>query len=235
MSQISLSEYCNNNFYSLNSMSGRVEKLDINFFQKSALKIINKNYSVTSILKQRQKGITSALALYITYLIASNSRYKNIIIVSCNDISRASFIQKIKHILEGSELFNNKYIVHTERNKISYFDYKVKVVSQSKDCLRGYNPDILIVDDAAQLMKLEDILMYTSVVNARGGKAIYSSTPIGTSMSVFKKFHLRLTDEMCIYRKKIIIEKLSKKYRDYTNSEVGTFNICYEKKALQAL
>ena len=94
------------------------------------------------------------------------------------------------------------------------------------------NEDILIVDEAAELIKLEDILIYNSVINARGGKAIYSSTPIGSSMSVFKKFHLKLTDEMCIYRKKIIIEKLSKKYRDYTNSEVGTFNICYEKKSV---
>lgn len=234
MSQISFSKYCKENFYTLDNYTRRVENLDINFFQKSALKIINQENSIVSIIKQRQKGITSALALYVTYLIASKSKYKDIFIMCPNSISRASFIQKVMNIMYHSEIFNDRFIMHTKRDEIRYLDYRVKTIGQSKDSLRGWDIDILIVDDAAQMMDLEDIFKQNMLITATGGRVIYTSTPTGSSMNTFKKFHLKLANEMCIYRKEIIVEKKQRPFVKY-NEDACAFNICYEKKALQAL
>lgn len=234
MSQISFSKYCKENFYTLDNYTRIVENLDINFFQKSALKIVNQENSIVSIVKQRQKGITSALALYVTYLIASKSKYKNIFIMCPNSISRASFIQKVMNIIDNSEMFNDRFVMRTKRDEINYLGYRVKTISQSKDALRGWDIDILIVDDASQMMSLEDIFKQNAIITARGGRVIYSSTPIGSSMNTFKKFHLRLANEMCIYRKEIIVEKKRKPFASHYE-DACAFNICYEKKALQAL
>ena len=94
-----------NNFYGLDKFSNRqYSLLKMERHQKEILNLFHKSNNI-SIIKSRQIGMTSILALYVSYIMLWGNK-KNIIICSPNVQMGNMFLSKLKGVLfKESNLF----------------------------------------------------------------------------------------------------------------------------------
>jgi len=212
--------YYNNNFYgfdknvyfhSLNL--GRYFLLKLENHQKEILKLFHKSNNV-SIVKSRQIGMTSILALYVSYIMLYGN--KKTIVICCNSgTSGNHFLNKLKGILFKEYPFkvdkNHSIDGENHKNyqkKLYYGDCYVKVVTRPKEVWSIRNPDLLIIDEACYVNGLEDFLgILAHNVLSNGGQAITASSIGGPYDEAFKKWHKSIEKEFYTYKRELILEK----------------------------
>ncbi len=204
--------YYKNNFYGLDKLNFRqYSLLKMEGHQKEILNLFHKSNNV-SIIKSRQIGMTSILALYISYMMLYGNK-KTICICNPNKKMGHNFLNrlrdmlfKIQFSLEGS---SNEYY-KSYKEKLYYGDCLVSAVSNSKELsrVRGYSVDLLIIDEACFIKDLEEIFSTIAFATfSRRGQVITTSSTGGISDEIFKKWHKSAEKEFYTYKRELILEK----------------------------
>lgn len=199
--------YYKNNFYGLDKLNfSQYSLLKMEGHQKEILNLFHKSNNV-SIIKSRQIGMTSILALYISYMMLYGNK-KTICICNPNKQMGHNFLNRLRDMLfkEHSHHSSNEYY-KSYKEKLYYGDCLVRAVCNFKE-LRGYNVDLLIIDEACFIKGLAEIFSTGAFVTlSREGQVITSSSTGGISDEIFKKWHKSAEKEFYTYKRELILEK----------------------------
>tara|TARA_R110000803_G_scaffold53906_2_gene110474 strand:+ start:716 stop:1381 length:666 start_codon:yes stop_codon:yes gene_type:complete len=199
--------YYKNNFYGIDRFNFNFSLLKLENHQKQILDTFHKGNNV-SIEKSRQIGMSSILALYVSYMMLYGNK-KNIVICIPNMSMGSQFLSKIKMILFKSTSYGELDGHLKEYGaKLYYGDCLVRVVS-NVNMMKGSNIDLLIIDEAAHIKSLEEIFLGVApMVLAKKGQIISTSSSGSISGETFKKWHLNIKKEFHTYKRELILEKI---------------------------
>lgn len=171
--------FAKNEFYTF--VPYGIEKVDPYKFQLELLDKI-KNHQFNLIVQSRQIGLSSLMALYIAWYIMFNED-KNVFIVSNSLEISQRILERVDDILRGYSLkdcfdFNKEVKKRTKSILELQNSSRVFAKGPSVDALKGHNIDLLVVDCAAFINKLKDILQSAFAnFSANDSKIIISSAP----------------------------------------------------------
>lgn len=161
---------------------GILKKVNLYDFQLDLLKKI-KDTKFDLIVQSRQMGITNLLALYIAWL-AIFENDKNIVILSHNKDSASNILSFVRNLLKS---YSQKEFFEYENMITKDYKYEfrlkngntVRAISASVEAFRGRQTHILIVDNAAFIKNLSDLLKAAtpSLFALEGHKLILASSP----------------------------------------------------------
>jgi len=199
--------YYNNNFYGFDKHNrGQYSLLKLDRHQKEMLKLFHKSNNV-SVIKSRQIGMTSILALYVSYMMLYSNK-KNICICTQKKQMGHYFLNRLKDMLFKE---SNNYASNEDckfyKEKLFYGDCLVRAVSNFKE-LRAYSVDLLIIDEACFIKGLEEVFSTGAFATlSTGGQVITTSSTSGISDEIFKKWHRSAEKEFYTYKRELILEK----------------------------
>jgi hypothetical protein len=199
--------YYKNNFYGLDKFSNhQYSLLKVEKHQKEILNLFHKSNNVSAV-KSRQIGMTSILALYVSYIMLWGNK-KNIIICSPNVQMGNMFLSKLKGVLfKESNYHMPSEDCRIYKDKLYYGDCLVKTVSNI-NMMKSYNIDLLIIDEACFIEDLAGIFAAEALTTlARGGQVITTSSTGGISDRIFEKWHKSVEKEFYTYKRELILEK----------------------------
>ena len=225
MNSVDPFNYYKNNFLGMNYLMHKKTKLKISNAQKRILTSLHKSDSVT-VSMPRQKGLSSALSLYVAWILLYDYE-RRIIVITDSDNTGSHFISKVRDILQKSSDFNNTKLVVDNRNRIDYDFCSVKSRTASIDALRGEGPDIVIVENAAYIKNLGELMTPMEMVfSARNCQVIMTSTfernyPIS---DFFKEWIIEKRKKSKFLMRNLLLEKASKyNVIDHESCEVLNF------------
>jgi hypothetical protein len=149
-------------------------------FQEDVLKLFMKeDYHL--ILKSRQLGISTLVALYSLWIMIFN-KDKNILVICTKTDTAKNMVTKVKFMHDNlpSWLRTGK---PDENNKLTFKlknRSQIKAVSAASDSGRSEAVSLLIMDEAAFIPSAEEIWGSAQQTLATGGGCIALSTPNGT-------------------------------------------------------
>ena len=136
-------------------------------------------YRKNLILKSRQMGITTLLAVYALWLM-SFFKDKEVICYSITKETSIEIINKLKfaneHLptwLRRPNLENNKTSMRFDNNS------RIRAVSSAGSSGRGSAISLLIMDEAAFIKNAEELWVSSQPSLSTGGRAVILSTPFG--------------------------------------------------------
>lgn len=133
------------------------------------------------ILKSRQLGISTLSAAYSLWL-AMFFRDKNILVVATKQDVAKNLITKSREMYAYLPTWLKNIVIDDENNKMSMHfknGSQIKAVSSAGDSGRSEALSLLVIDEAAFIMHIEDLWASVQQTLATGGKAIILSTPNG--------------------------------------------------------
>jgi hypothetical protein len=208
-------------------------------FQKGILSVFH-NSDVVTIIKPRQMGYTTLLAMFISYQMYSfnitgrDGLYgKKILFITPN---HKEFVSKVYQIISRSKYFNNNLIRRDRTNRLIYGGVELISNSGSIDAGKGDSIDLLVVDEAFAIRNFKDIWMAQAMaVSATNGKIILSSSSSETkSFDWFMEIHKANLKLHSIYIRTLLLETIQKNnFKDF--KPFGMDLRCGSKKALQGL
>jgi hypothetical protein len=165
-----------------------------------------------SILKKRNIGFTTLVLSYILFLIESNSDKKEITIITLNN-SQTNFIMNkfCNYISNNSNNYNyHDFNFSFSKNKIRIFDYRISVIVSSdlEKSLRGYIPDLLIIDEGSCLENKDCnfLLFLFKTILFRSGQIVCSLSTNSTENPLIKR-HFESKSLPIICKREVILEK----------------------------
>lgn len=138
------------------------------------------NHRKNLVLKYRQGGISTITQLFLSHLILSSSD-KKIAIVAHQKSLAINFLKEttdfISNLPEWLQIKPTKK--DTNDYKIYFNNIQIRAFSADANAIRGFSPDILVIDEAAYLENASEF--WTSAVGSlsAGGEIILISTPAG--------------------------------------------------------
>lgn len=198
-----LEMFAKNEFYTFVSFLRGLEKVEPYKFQSELLNKI-KDHQFNLIVQSRQIGISYLLALYIAWYIMFNEE-KNVFIISNNIGVSQRTLEHVVDILRSYSLKDcfdfDKELKKRSKNVLELKNSsRVFAKGPSVDALRGHNIDLLVVDCAAFINKLKDILQGAfPSISSNDSKIIISSTP--QKNSHFNKMVLSYEDDKEEFKK----------------------------------
>jgi hypothetical protein len=154
-------------------------------FQDEVMEAFEK-YRFNIILKARQLGLTTAVAVYAVWL-SIFYKDKNILVIATKLDTAMNFIKKCNVVLDG--LPEWLLLPKFDRNKRSITfsnGSSITAISTSDDAGRTEAVSLLVVDEAAHIKNFEDIWTGLYPTLATGGRAIVISTPNGVGGQYYK-------------------------------------------------
>jgi predicted DNA binding CopG/RHH family protein len=171
--------FAKNEFYTF--VPYGIEKVNPYKFQLELLEKI-KDHQFNLIVQSRQIGLSSLLALYIAWYIMFNEN-KNVFIISNNSRVSQQILERVEDILRSYSLkdcfdFNKEIKKRTKSILELENSSRVFAKGPSVDAIKGHNIDLLVVDCAAFIKKLSEILRsaFTNI-SKNDSKIIISSAP----------------------------------------------------------
>jgi len=172
-------EFINNHRLVLDFKEGKYLNKPLFNFEYEFLKHIHENnYSITK--KTRQMHTTTLTAAYCAWRLIFKNDY-NIKLFSNNKETSARFIENVKRNIQNysNDLFNwendvitdNKYEISLKNGST------IRGVGNSKTALRGYRPDLIILDEAAFIKGVDKIWVEACMALCANGKCIIYSSP----------------------------------------------------------
>ena len=157
------------------------------------------------ITKPRQAGVSTTTAAFaaIKVAIATKNNPEAILILANKQDMALEFLAKIKEFLQqlprwiwgpgytGSEdnLAKSIFNLKDSQKEIKLPNgSRVKAVATSKDALRGYNPSLLIMDEAAFIDNGDTVFGAALTALGTGGRATLISTPNGMDALYHKTY-----------------------------------------------
>jgi predicted DNA binding CopG/RHH family protein len=183
-----------------------VKKVELYNFQLDLLESI-KDTGFDLIAHSRQMGVTNLLALYIAW-VAIFDEDKRIGLMSSNRDAGSRLLERVVQILQN---YSIKEYFDFDKEFTSSSKYKLQlkngnllgVLSPGPDSLRGMRIHKLIIDEAAYIKKLSEILKYSTMMFAiQGSKIILASSPKRNSH--FNKMVLNYEEDKSIKEDKNI-------------------------------
>lgn len=183
-----------------------VKKVELYDFQLDLLESI-KDTGFDLIVKSTQMGVTNLLALYIAWL-AIFDEDKRIGLMSSNRDAGSRLLEGVVQILKN---YSIKEYFDFDKEFTSSSKYKLQlkngnslgVLSPGPDSLRGMRIHKLIIDEAAYIKKLSEILKYSTTMFAiQESKIILASSPKRNSH--FNKMVLNYEEDKSIKEDKNI-------------------------------
>jgi len=133
------------------------------------------------ILKSRQLGISTLSAAYSLWLTMFH-RDKNVLVVATNQDVAKNLVTKCREMYFYLPQWLKGQIQTDENNKMSMRflnGSQIKAVSSTGSSGRSEALSLLIIDECAFIMHIEDLWASVQQTLATGGKAILLSTPNG--------------------------------------------------------
>jgi len=199
--------YYNNNFYGFDKHNrGQYSLLKLDRHQKEMLKLFHKSNNV-SVIKSRQIGMTSILALYVSYMMLYSNK-KSIFICTHEKQMGHYFLNRLKEILfKEPQHINRNESYKLYKDRLYYGDCLIRAIRSPKE-LRAYSVDLLIVDEACFVKELEGVFnLGAFIALSRGGQVIVASSQGGISDRTFKMWHDSVKKEFYTYKRQLILEK----------------------------
>lgn len=138
------------------------------------------NFKKNLVLKYRQGGISTITQLFLSHLILSSSD-KKIAIVAHQKSLAINFLKETTDLINNLPEFLQIKPTKKDTNdyKIYYNNIQIRAFSADANAIRGFSPDILVIDEAAYLENASEF--WTSAVGSlsAGGEIILISTPAG--------------------------------------------------------
>ena len=141
------------------------------------------------ILKSRQVGITTLIGAYIAWLIYFH-RDKNVLVVATKQEVAKNMIRVIRTIFKNLPgwLSLSKILIDNRQSIELNNGSRVKATTTASDAGRSEALSLLVVDEAAHIKLFEQLWVGLYPTLSRGGRAILSSTPLGTGNTFHKLY-----------------------------------------------
>lgn len=166
------------------------EKIFFKLFgqQKELLDNLQK-HDFNLVLKARQTGISTTLALYCVCELLFRSNTKIMILAHKRD-GAEEFLNKVHIFLKDKPKFldNIKLTTVSKSRLVLSNDSECRAFSSSTDSLRGFTPSFLIIDECAFIPNADEIWTATAPVLSTGGKACLLSTPNSHDKLFYKTY-----------------------------------------------
>jgi ribonuclease HI len=197
-----------NNFFLYNPYKNDYEYANLTKEQNILLEAFE-NSNRICLLKSRQKGVTSVLALYVARILMFSIEKNIAVIVPIAE--RSHFIKKVSTILRQHKTFDVKEYKATV-SSLKYQHSSLHLFTDSKDVMRGFSIDYLIFEEADCIRNFKEIWCSLAMVtNARCGKVILSSSDNGPSYKFVKEIFDTCEKEQKRFKRKILLEIFDKK------------------------
>ena len=153
--------------------------------------LIDNRYSI--VLKPRQAGVSTITALYCAHkiLFSPKSSPTKVLIVANKRDTAIEFLKKIKGYIDTAPTWLGSSTSYTYNNKAEFEmgnKSGAKAVGTSPDALRGYTPNILVLDEAAFIEGADELWTASAASLSTGGRAIFISTPNGQDPLYYKTY-----------------------------------------------
>lgn len=161
--------------------SDGIVPFDLYRFQEDTLEDIHRN-SRTMILKSRQLGLSSLLAVYSLWTCLFSSG-KSVVVISTTEKTAQEFIRKVR--LANSKLppWMKLETLENSRKEIRFSNNSsIMALSSASNAARSFSASLLILDEAAFIESIADVWTAAQPVlsSVKNGKVIVLSTPNGS-------------------------------------------------------
>lgn len=145
------------------------------------------------VLKPRQAGVSTITALYCAHKILFSTKKSptKVLIVANKRDTAIEFLKKIKGYIETAPDWLGVRFKDGSNNKAEFLctnDSGAKAVGTSPDALRGYTPNVLVLDEAAFIEGADELWTASAASLSTGGRAIFISTPNGQDPLYYKTY-----------------------------------------------
>ena len=147
-------------------------------FQEQTLSDFH-NYKFNIILKSRQMGISTLVAIYALWLMIFH-KDKNILLVSLKQDDAKEVITKVRFANENLPTWLKVKCLEDNRLSLKFANgSQIKAASTTKKSGVGHALSLLIIDEAALIDEAEELWTSAQPTLSTGGNAIILSTPRG--------------------------------------------------------
>ena len=145
------------------------------------------------VLKPRQSGVSTITALYCAHLIlfATERSPIRVLIIANKRDTAIEFLKKIKGYIETAPAWLGVEFQEGSNNKAEFTCTNgsgAKAVGTSPDALRGYTPNVLVLDEAAFIEGADELWTASAASLSTGGRAIFVSTPNSRDPLYYKTY-----------------------------------------------
>ena len=150
------------------------ENIQLRGYQEDYIKLMSQNRFVIGMLA-RQTGKTLMEAIHCVYSILHG---RNVLICTNLRATSIEILEKVKSIYSGLPFFMKPGVRVWNQTSIS-FDNGCEIKTMSKEKQTGKKYDVILVDEAAHILKFEDVFNDLQTSLNLNGQMIIQSTPNG--------------------------------------------------------
>jgi len=158
-------------------MRGKI-KFDLYDYQEGMLTDFKDN-SYNVILKSRQLGISTLTAGYALWMMLFNAD-KNVLVIAKDKDTAKNLVTKVRVMYHGLPAWLKVQLDEDNKLSLRFMNgSQIKAVSATPEAGRSEALSLLIIDEAAFIMYIDDIWTAAQQTLATGGDCIALSTPNG--------------------------------------------------------
>jgi hypothetical protein len=169
-----------NYIYISHPKRGRIPFEMYDFQKKTLNEIIKNRFNI--ILKSRQMGISTLIAIYALWLMIFHSDTKVVVVAINQDVAK-NIVSKVRYAYQYLPEFFKKMVgglVTDNRMSLGFNNHSsIKAVTSSDNAGRSEAATVLIIDEAAFIDNIQTIWTSVQSTIATGGRAVWLSTPNG--------------------------------------------------------